>query len=63
MSIKQEKMILNVGDWFWEYNNGFGYKRKAHSALHIDYFWKGYRIRAFFTKEELLAVYPMAICD
>lgn len=63
MSIKQEKMILNVGDWFWEYNNGVGYKRKAHSALHIDYFWKGYGTRAFFTKEELLAVYPMAICD
>ena len=51
---------LNVGDWFWEYNNGVGYKRKAHSALHVEYFWKGYGTRAFFTMEELLEKYPNA---
>lgn len=62
--IGQEKMILNVGDWFWEYNNGVGYKRKVHSTDYVEYFWKGYGTRAFFTKEELLAVYPMAtICE
>ena len=53
-------MILYIGDYFWEYNSGVGYKRKAHSALHVEYFWKGYGIRAFFTKEELLAKYPNA---
>lgn len=64
MNIKQEKKILNVGDWFWEYNKGVGYKRKAHSTHHVEYFWKGYRTRTFFTKEELLTVYPMAtICE
>ena len=53
-------MILYIGDYFWEYNNGVGYPRIAHSAKHIEYFWKGYGTRAFFTKEELLKVYPNA---
>ena len=56
-------MTLNIGDWFWEYSTGVGYKRKAHSALHVEYFWKGYGTRAFFTKEELLSVYPDAIVN
>ena len=56
-------MILNIGDYFGEYNSGVGYKRKAHSALHVEYFWEGYGTRAFFTKEELLAKYPNAIVD
>ena len=57
------KATIKVGDYFWEYNNGVGYMRKAHSEEHIKYFWKGYMTRAFFTKEELLSVYPNAIID
>ena len=53
-------MTLNIGEYFLEYNPGVGYKRKAHSALHVEYFYKGYMRRAFFTKEELLSVYPNA---
>lgn len=53
-------MTLNVGDYFWEYNSGVGYKRKAHSVHHVEYFWKGYGTRAFFTMEELLEKYPNA---
>lgn len=59
----KEQKSLKVGDWFWEYNNGAGYKRKAHSTLHVEYFYKGYMRRAFFTKEELLSVYPDAIIN
>ena len=54
---------LEVGQWFWEYNKGVGYKRKAHHNAHIEYFWKGYKVITFFTKEELLSVYPQAIID
>ena len=57
---EKEMGTLKVGDYFWEYDNGVGYLRKAHSENHIRYFWKGYRTRAFFTKEELLSVYPDA---
>ena len=53
-------MTLKVGDCFWEYNKGIGYPRKAHTEVHINYFWQGYGTRAFFTKEELLAKYPNA---
>ena len=56
-------MTIQVGDYFWEYNNGVGYRRKARSEEYIKYFWEGYMTRAFFTKEELLSVYPSAIVD
>lgn len=56
----KSKHMLNVGDYFWEYNSRVGYKRKAHSAHHVAYFRKGYGTRAFFTVEELLAKYPNA---
>ena len=56
-------MTIQVGDYFWEYNNGVGYRRKAHSEKHIEYFWEGYMTRAFFTADELLSVYPNAIID
>ena len=56
-------MTIKVGDYFWEYNNGVGYRRKAHSEEHIKYFWEGYMTRAFFTVDELLSVYPNAIID
>ena len=58
-----ENITIKVGDYFWEYNNGVGYKRKAHSEEHIKYFWEGYMTRAFFTVDELLSVYPNAIVD
>lgn len=56
---------LKIGDWFWEYNSDLnaGYRRIAHSEKHIEYFWNGYNKRAFFTKEELLSVYPDAIVE
>ena len=54
------KLGLEIGDFFWEYNKGVGYQRRAHTQAHVDYFWKGYGKRAFFTKEELLATYPDA---
>lgn len=54
---------IQIGDYFWEYNNGVGYARKAHSEEHVKYFWKGYMTRAFFTADELLSVYPNAIID
>ena len=57
------KATIKVGDYFWEYNNGVGYRRKAHSEEHIKYFWEGYMTRAFFTVDELLSVYPNAIVD
>lgn len=56
-------MSLKVGDFFWEYNSGAGYRRRVLSEVHIDYFRKGYMTRAFYTKEELLSVYPDAIID
>ena len=54
---------LKIGDIFWEYNSmhGTAYPRKAHSKSHVKYFRKGYMTRAFFTKEELLSVYPNAL--
>ena len=58
-----EIMTIKVGDYFWEYNNGVGYRRKTHSEEHIKYFWEGYMTRAFFTVDELLSVYPSAIID
>ena len=57
------KETIKLGDYFWEYNNGVGYKRKAHSKKHIEYFLKGYMTRTFFTADELLSVYPKAIID
>ena len=51
---------LVVGDPFWEYNSGVGYKRFAQSEEHIKYFWEGYGRRAFFTKEELIEAHPNA---
>ena len=63
-TIKGDKaMSLKVGDFFWEYNSGAGYRRRVLSEVHIDYFRKGYMTRAFYTKEELLSVYPDAIID
>lgn len=57
------KETIKLGDYFWEYNNGVGYRRKAHLKKHIEYFLKGYMTRAFFTVDELLSVYPNAIID
>ena len=54
---------LKIGESFWEYNSGAGYRRTAHSEKHIRYFWEGYGTRAFFAKEELLAIYPEAVID
>ena len=59
--LKLKRKNIKVGDTFWEYNSGVGYERKAMSEQHIKYFWDGYGTRAFFTKEELLNVYPNAV--
>lgn len=54
---------LEIGDVFWEYNAELnsGYPRIAHSEIHIKYFYDGYGVRAFYTKEDLLEAHPEAV--
>ena len=52
---------LKIGDFYWEYVDGVGYKCEVRANYHIKFFWKDYGTRTFFTKEELLAVYPNAV--
>ena len=57
--------MLKVGDVFWEYvkDHNLGYPRHAHSQNHVQYFYKGYGITTFYTKEELLKKYPRAVVN
>ncbi len=52
--------LIKVGDRFWEYHDGVGYSRIAHSLHHIFYFLERYKATTFLTKEELLAAHPDA---
>lgn len=53
------KTYLNVGDEFWEVQNGVAYPRWAHSPAHVIYCMKHLGETTFFTKEDAIkAGYP-----
>lgn len=43
---------LNIGDQFWEVQNGIAYPRWAHSAAHVVYCMKNLDKTTFLTKED-----------
>ena len=51
---------LNVGDEFWEVQNGVAFPRWAHSASHVVYCMKNLGKTTFLSKEDAQeAGYPV----
>lgn len=49
---KKSVKDLNVGDEFWEVQNGIAYPRWAHTASHVVYCMKNLGKTTFLSKED-----------